>query len=160
MNYNSKVFELVKKGNFKITFAESMTGGLICAKFIENPGASSFIDKSYVVYSTISKEEELNVTSALIDRYGIVSSEVSEAMLEGLKEKVKADIYVTITGNAGPTLQPNTTEMVAYVSFKFREKIQTYRIEQKYNNKQKNIEKTVDQVYKYLYLFIQDQPII
>ena len=50
--------------------------------------------------------------------------------------------------------------MVAYVSFKFREKIQTYRIEQKYNNKQKNIEKTVDQVYKYLYLFIQDQPII
>lgn len=153
MNYSKKVFQKIKSGNYKITFAESMTGGMLASEFVKNEGSSQFFDKSLVTYSTMSKEDILNVPHGIIERYGIVSKEVSESMVVGLKSKISADIYVSITGNASLKYSPN----LACVCFCMGQSSILHEIDIKYNNRSKNLRHVTKIVYKLLYDFLKDK---
>jgi nicotinamide-nucleotide amidase len=85
-----------------IGLAESITGGLLAARLIEQPGASEYVAGSVVAYSNEAKTGLLGVDPALIERYGAVSPEVAEAMADGALASFEADTAAAITGVAGP----------------------------------------------------------
>jgi nicotinamide-nucleotide amidase len=56
----------------------------------------------FVVYSDEAKVAELGIDAELIERRGAVSQEVAEALAEGARSRLQADVGVGITGIAGP----------------------------------------------------------
>ena len=88
----------------KLTFcaAESCTGGDIARRFTELPGASAFFKGGVVSYTNEVKSALLGVDPALIEEKTAVSREVARAMAEGLRERLRTDMAVSVTGLAGP----------------------------------------------------------
>ena len=99
----NKVSALLKKHNYKIAVAESCTGGLISNNLTDISGSSEYFDRGIVSYSNSSKIELLSVSEELIIKHGAVSSEVAEAMADGVRHKSNVDIGLSTTGIAGPT---------------------------------------------------------
>ena len=97
------VGRLLTEREYSLALAESCTGGLIGHLLTNVPGSSAYFDRSIVTYSEAAKVSHLFVSPDLISRYGVVSSEVAEAMVRGLQQESKADIALSITGIAGPT---------------------------------------------------------
>lgn len=85
-----------------LAVAESCTGGLIAKMITDVPGSSRYFTYGWVTYSNESKVSELGVKKELIERFGVVSSEVAQAMAEGAKRKSGSDFAVAVTGIAGP----------------------------------------------------------
>lgn len=91
--------------------AESCTGGKIAEQFTAHPGASSFYKGSVVSYATQAKIEVLNIPETLINKHGVVSAAVAEAMAKQAKSIFKTDYAIATTGNAGPTLTDDKEEL-------------------------------------------------
>ena len=86
-----------------IVTAESCTGGLLASLITEVPGSSEWFDRGYVTYAVQSKIDLLDVPADLIERHGVVSCEVAEAMARGALGKTPAaTIAMSVTGLAGP----------------------------------------------------------
>ncbi|GAB1309647.1 competence/damage-inducible protein A [Urechidicola sp. KH5] len=88
---------------YTIATAESCTGGTIAKLLTSVPGASNYFKGSLVAYTKEIKEQELNVDSALIQKYSVVSTQVAEAMALGAQSKFQTDFAIATSGNAGPT---------------------------------------------------------
>jgi nicotinamide-nucleotide amidase len=82
--------------------AESCTGGLVAAELTEIPGSSDVFVGSVVAYANEVKEAALAVPEALLATHGAVSEEVARAMAEGVRERLGADVAISVTGVAGP----------------------------------------------------------
>ncbi len=95
------VKKLIEK-NYKISAAESCTGGMIASRIINVSGASKVLDISFVTYADAAKVKYLGVEQKLIDKYSVVSSEVALAMAKGLIEKCDCKVAIATTGIAGP----------------------------------------------------------
>jgi nicotinamide-nucleotide amidase len=85
-----------------IATAESCTGGLLAARLTERPGASDYFRGSIVAYSNAAKVELAGVPARLIEEHGAVSAQVAEALADGARAKLHAQLGVGITGVAGP----------------------------------------------------------
>ncbi|WOE74058.1 CinA family protein [Alterisphingorhabdus coralli] len=97
-----QVLDSNREAGRRIAVAESCTGGLVAAALTEWPGSSEVFERGYVTYSNAAKQEELGVSSDIIDAFGAVSIAVAWAMAKGALQKSGADIAVSITGVAGP----------------------------------------------------------
>ncbi|MEH3054671.1 MAG: competence/damage-inducible protein A [Patulibacter minatonensis] len=86
-----------------VGLAESCTGGLVAAKLIDAPGASSFVRGGVVAYDNAVKVSVLGVPQALIEEHGAVSEEVAIAMAQGVVAATGSDVGLATTGVAGPT---------------------------------------------------------
>lgn len=95
-----KLVRLLKEKKYKISFAESCTGGLIVATLINASGSSSVISESYVTYSADAKMKILKVKKETLDKYSVYSKEVANEMVEGLKNITNADVCASVTGLA------------------------------------------------------------
>ena len=102
MNINQIIVKKLKERNYKITTAESITGGKLISSLIEIPGASKIIEQSYIVYSNKAKINVLNVAEYIISKYGVVSEEVALEMARKTKIISNSNIIITTTGEAGP----------------------------------------------------------
>ncbi|MEA3423914.1 MAG: competence/damage-inducible protein A [Bacillota bacterium] len=102
MNLEKNVVELLKNRHFHLSLAESCTGGMISSMIVNVPGSSEVLERSIVTYSNKAKVDELNVSTQSIETHGAVSEVVAREMVEGLYNKTKSDICVSITGIAGP----------------------------------------------------------
>jgi nicotinamide-nucleotide amidase len=85
-----------------VATAESCTGGLLAARLTDKPGASDYLKGGIVVYSNDAKIAQVGVPAEVIAEYGAVSAEVSRALAEGARTKLRADVGIGITGVAGP----------------------------------------------------------
>jgi nicotinamide-nucleotide amidase len=85
-----------------IATAESCTGGLLAARLTDRPGSSRYVKGAIVAYGNDVKVEQAGVATELIERRGAVSAEVAQALAEGARERLHADIGVGVTGIAGP----------------------------------------------------------
>lgn len=95
------VDKLLEK-NYKISFAESCTGGLCCGTLVNVTNASKVLDMSLVTYSNESKMKLIGVKADTILSNGVVSEEVAYEMAEGVAATAGSEIGVGITGVAGP----------------------------------------------------------
>ncbi|PYS49165.1 MAG: competence/damage-inducible protein A [Acidobacteria bacterium] len=89
-------------GGFTLAVAESCTGGLISQRLTEVPGSSVYFMEGVITYSNDAKIRSLGVDSELILKHGAVSSEVAEAMAEGVRHRADTDFGLAVTGIAGP----------------------------------------------------------
>jgi len=85
-----------------IAVAESCTGGMLGAALTEVPGSSSYFLGGIIAYANAVKVELLSVSQAVLDTEGAVSAMTAAAMANGVRNLLKADIGISITGVAGP----------------------------------------------------------
>ncbi|RRO24041.1 competence/damage-inducible protein A [Flavobacteriaceae bacterium 14752] len=91
--------------------AESCTGGRLAAKFTEIPGASAYFKGSIVSYATSAKHDVLDIPKDFIQKYSVVSPEITLEMAKRVQQMFKADIAIATTGNAGPTKGDSDAEI-------------------------------------------------
>ena len=89
---------MIIKNNIKISFAESITGGMISSLLIRNPGMSQHFIGSDVIYTTYSKTLLLNNELDQTEDWEELSYNLTISSLE----KYGSDIALTILGEAGP----------------------------------------------------------
>ena len=104
MNKNFELVKILIEKNMTISFAESITGGLLAKYITDCPGSSKILKVSYITYSNEIKNKILHVDNETIKKYGVVSKEVAKEMAKGLKDLTNSYINVSTTGNAGPTV--------------------------------------------------------
>ncbi|NQS98866.1 MAG: competence/damage-inducible protein A [candidate division Zixibacteria bacterium] len=95
--------EILTANNWRLTIAESCTGGLLGAMITDIPGASRYFRRGFITYSNQAKSDMLGVPEGLIEKHGAVSAQVAGKMAEGAANWAKADFALSITGIAGPT---------------------------------------------------------
>ena len=82
--------------------AESLTGGGIGAALTAISGSSSVYKGGIISYTNWVKENLLGVPGEILAGYGAVSAPVAEAMAAGARQRLCADVAVSVTGLAGP----------------------------------------------------------
>ncbi len=98
----SQLGERLRRDGRSLAVAESCTGGLLGAAVTDVPGSSAYFLGGVISYADRVKVEQLRVPEATLRRYGAVSEETAAAMATGVRELLRADIGVSITGVAGP----------------------------------------------------------
>lgn len=93
---------LLLEKNITISTAESCTGGLISEMLTNIAGISKVFIGGAVTYSNESKVEFLGVKEQTLQKHGAVSHETAAEMAQGIRNRLKTDIGVSITGIAGP----------------------------------------------------------
>ena len=96
------VLGLCREGGLTLATAESCTGGLVSARLTSVPGSSDVFVGGVVAYSNKVKVRELGVPQETLEAHGAVSEETARAMAEGARERLGADVAVSVTGVAGP----------------------------------------------------------
>jgi len=96
------LIKLLIKRKIKISTVESCTGGLLASNITSVNGASKIFNLGLITYSNQAKIKILKVNKNIIKKYGAVSHECCHSMVNNLSKISKANIYVSITGIAGP----------------------------------------------------------
>jgi len=99
---SQKVVKLLAKKRYKISFAESCTGGLLSSCITSINGSSKVFTLGIVTYSNQAKINILKVSKKIIIKHGAVSYETCLSMVKNLNKISKTNISVSITGIAGP----------------------------------------------------------
>ena len=97
-----KLQTLLRANNQTITTAESCTGGLVASMITKISGSSDIFNGSIVTYSNKIKNQELHVQNETLEKFGAVSIEVVDEMLNGVLNKFNANFAIAISGIAGP----------------------------------------------------------
>ncbi len=103
MENAEKLVNLLIEKKLHITTAESCTGGMVASRIVDVANASKVFNIAYVTYANEAKEKYLNVDSKTIEKYGVVSEEVTKQMALGALKEANADISIVTSGIAGPT---------------------------------------------------------
>lgn len=93
---------LLRDHKKSITTAESCTGGLIASMITEVSGSSDIFNGAVITYSNKIKTQELKVKEETLEKYGAVSIQVVNEMLDGVIKKFNADFAIAVSGIAGP----------------------------------------------------------
>jgi nicotinamide-nucleotide amidase len=96
------VLGLCRARGLTLATAESCTGGLVAARLTDVPGSSDAFLGGIVAYADAVKRAELGVSAEVLERHGAVSAETAAAMAVGARERLGADVAVSVTGVAGP----------------------------------------------------------
>lgn len=117
------VCHLLKDSNTSITAAESLTAGLFQSTLTEFSGASSFFQGGFVTYSLIQKASLLGIPQKDLEANGVVSDFTAKAMAKSAREKLDADIAVSLTGVAGPEMLENQPVGTVYIGLATRREV-------------------------------------
>jgi nicotinamide-nucleotide amidase len=85
-----------------LAVAESCTGGLLSQRLTSISGSSRSFLGGAVVYSNELKTDFAGVPPEMIEVHGAVSTEVAEALAQGIRQRTGASMGVGVTGIAGP----------------------------------------------------------
>ena len=100
MNLSSDVIRVL--AGKTLATAESCTGGGIGAALTAVAGSSAVYKGGIISYTNEIKESLLGVPAEMLAQFGAVSQPVAQAMAEGARKALQADIAVSVTGLAGP----------------------------------------------------------
>jgi competence/damage-inducible protein CinA-like protein len=96
------VLDLCREQGLTLAVAESCTGGMVAAQVTDVVGASDAFVGGAVAYSDELKRALLGVPDEVLSEHGAVSAETAEAMAEGARRVLGADVGLAVTGIAGP----------------------------------------------------------
>jgi nicotinamide-nucleotide amidase len=97
-----RILAALRNSGGTLATAESLTGGLLAARLVDVPGASTVFRGGIVAYATDLKHELLGVDARLLARSGPVTPDVAVAMARGVADLLGADWGLATTGVAGP----------------------------------------------------------
>lgn len=103
MKLEERVVQKLIEKDWKITTAESCTGGLLAGRILNVSGVSSVYEEGHITYSNEAKEKILRVSHDTLEKYDAVSAETAEEMALGAAKTANADVALSTTGIAGPT---------------------------------------------------------
>jgi nicotinamide-nucleotide amidase len=95
-----EVGRLLAARGMTVAVAESLTGGLVASRIVSVPGSSEWFKGGVVAYDSQVKFEVLGVPEG-----PVISAAAAEAMAEGVRRLLGADVGLATTGVAGPTEQ-------------------------------------------------------
>ncbi len=99
---DEQVAGLLRARGLTIAAAESCTGGLLLGRLTDLAGSSDYVVGGVVAYANDVKSGLVGVDAALIETHGAVSQEIAQALADGARTALGADVGVGITGVAGP----------------------------------------------------------
>lgn len=99
---DDQVAAILRERGWTIATAESCTGGLLAGRLTARAGSSDYVAGGVVVYANEAKTALAGVPAELIAAHGAVSEDVAEALADGARAALGADVGVGITGVAGP----------------------------------------------------------
>ena len=91
-----------KSHQIRLCSVETVTSGLLAAALSSVPGASEVFERGFILYHESAKATGLGVSAAISEKYGAVSSPVTEGLAEGGLVNSTAGLSIAITGYAGP----------------------------------------------------------
>jgi len=106
----SVVLELCRRRKSSLAVAESVTGGLVGARLTGIPGSSDVFRGAIVSYASEVKQELLGVADG-----PVVSNAAARQMAHGVRDRLGADIGLSLTGVAGPAEQDGQPAGTLYV---------------------------------------------
>jgi PncC family amidohydrolase len=107
---------LAKINNYKITTAESCTGGLVSGLITSIAGSSEIFECGFVTYCNDAKVKLLNIDNQFLKEHGPYNQKTADDMAINSLEKSKANLSISITGEA-QTNKINNSGMVFISSF-------------------------------------------
>jgi len=96
------VGRLLKDTGQTLSVAESCTGGYVSHLITSVPGSSAYFIGGVVSYANAVKMEELGIPSDMLELNGAVSRPVVEQMASGVRQALRTDWSIAISGVAGP----------------------------------------------------------
>ena len=106
----SVVLDICRERALSLAVAESVTGGLVGARLTAIAGASDVFRGAVVSYATDVKQTVLGVAEG-----PVVSEAAARQMAHGVRERLGADVGLSLTGVAGPTEQDGQPVGTLYV---------------------------------------------
>lgn len=97
-----RLLVLARQQGVRLAVAESLTGGLLAAALVAEPGASQVLRGAVVAYATDTKSQVLGVDPARLARTGPVDAQVACQMAAGVAGLLGAGAGLSTTGVAGP----------------------------------------------------------
>ncbi len=94
--------QMLMQRNWRISTAESCTGGLVSAALTNVDGSSGWFEYGVVSYANQAKEQLLGVKPEVIAQHGAVSEQVVRAMATGARNLSESDVAIAVSGVAGP----------------------------------------------------------
>jgi nicotinamide-nucleotide amidase len=110
--------QLLERG-LTLAVAESVTGGLIASRLVGVAGASHWFRGGVVSYASEVKFDLLNVPVG-----PVVSASAAEAMATGVRDLLKADVGLSVTGVAGPEEQDGQPAGTVFVGLSIGDTLQ------------------------------------
>lgn len=163
MNYKNIIINELKNMNMKLGIAESVTGGMITSALVDVPGASSTLKGGVVSYTAESKNKLLGVSLDTIDKYGEVSSQVAKEMAMGIRNKLKTDFSIAVTGQAGPFENSNNKNCLVYFCIIVIDKAYEYEMttpdEGRMSNRITIASKVIEELFKLIYKLKSDNKV-
>tara|TARA_B110000971_G_C19755001_1_gene383741 strand:- start:154 stop:624 length:471 start_codon:yes stop_codon:yes gene_type:complete len=156
MNKISKlVVSRLKSKKINLSVAESCTGGMLAQNITSVSGASKVFAFGIITYSNQSKIKYLNVPREIIKKYGAVSEECCYSMLVNLEKISKSNLYVVITGVAGPNGGTKIKPVgLVYIGIKKGKKIEINNFLFKNQNRdsirKSSVKKTLEIIKKFI----------
>ncbi len=98
----ARVLAVLRLKKWTVVTAESCTGGILAKRLTDSAGSSDVVRGGVVAYANAVKQLALGVPEALIAAHGAVSEPVALAMARGARERLGADVAISVTGVAGP----------------------------------------------------------
>ncbi len=152
---SKQIIKLLKKKNFKISFAESCTGGLLPSTITSISGSSKVFDMGLVTYSNKAKIELLKVPKSTISKYGAVSHQTCLSMVKNISKISRSNISISITGVAGPRGGTKQKPVgLVYIGIKKKNKIFIKKNLFKNKNRNQIQKSTVNAAFKMILDFI------
>ena len=96
----SVVLDLCRERGLTLAVAESVTGGLVGGRLTDIPGASDVFRGGVISYATEVKQSLLGVSEG-----PVVNEIAAQQMAVGVRNRLGADIGLSLTGVAGPAEQ-------------------------------------------------------
>lgn len=122
------IIEKLIAKNLTIGAVESFTGGGFSNHLTNISHASQVFKGGIVAYDPSIKNQVVGVDQKIIDTVGTISKECALELAKQGKERLKADIVVSFTGNAGPTASEDKPVGLVYIAFSYPSTTKVYEL--------------------------------
>lgn len=115
---------ILKRQELTIAFAESVTAGRLSAEFSLTEDSGSILKGGLVCYNAEVKEDVLGIDPGFISEFTPESPEVTKELASRLKNLIKSDIQVAVTGltTPGGSETPKKPVGTIFIHLVFKEK--------------------------------------
>ncbi len=105
-----------------LSVAESLTGGLLAERLTSLAGSSKFFIGGVVCYHVRAKVVMTGIEPAIIAKHGVVSAETAAGLARGIRQRLKTDLSLAVTGVAGPEPHDGKPVGMVYIALADDEK--------------------------------------